>query len=185
MSPRPPAARPPDGDVDERRLVEEARKDPSRFAGLYERNFDLVYGYVARRLRDRAEIEDLTSEVFRRALAYLPRFEWRGVPFAAWLLRIAANMVSDHVRRSARQRPAAAPDLVEEPDLEEAERRAALFGLVEALPKDQRRVIVLRFAHDKSIREIARALRRSEGAVKQLQFRALRRLRARMGKSHG
>lgn len=172
----------------ERQLVEAARKDPSRFAELYEQNFDRVYAYVTRRIGSRDEAEDLTSDVFRQALANLGRFEWRGVPFAAWLLRIAANAIADHFGRAARERTDPLqddPEELAEVDLEGIERRAALFRHIRNLPADQRRVIEMRFAEEKSIREIAQELRRTEGAVKQLQFRALERLRARMRDAYG
>lgn len=165
----------------ERQLIEAAQKDPRRFAELYEQNFERVYAFIARRVRERAVAEDLTSAVFHRALESLPRFEWRGVPFAAWLLRIARNALADHWQRAAREQGTAAPEESEkEVDLAESERRAILFRLVDALPEDQRRVVVERFVEQRSLREIARALGRSEGAVKQLQFRALQNLRARM-----
>ena len=88
-----------EGKKDERLLVDAARQDPARFAELYDNNFERVYAYVARRVRDRDEAEDVTSEVFREALASLHRFEWRGLPFVAWLLRIASNVLSDRWRR--------------------------------------------------------------------------------------
>ena len=78
-------------EAEERRLIEAAQSDPERFADVYENYFELVYAYVARRARNRDEAEDLTGEVFRKALASLPRFKWRGAPFAAWLFRIASN----------------------------------------------------------------------------------------------
>ena len=68
----------------ERLLVEAARRDPSKFADLYEQNFERVYAFVVRRGRRAKEAEDLTSEVFQKALANLPRFKWRGVSFVAW-----------------------------------------------------------------------------------------------------
>ena len=83
---------------EERRLVEAAQNDPARFDALYELHFDRVYGFVAGRVHDRATAEDVTSEVFYKALANLKTYEWRGVPFAAWLLRIAANLARDHAR---------------------------------------------------------------------------------------
>ena len=169
----------------ERLLIEAAQKDPSRFADLYESNFERVYAFIVRRVRDRHEAEDLTAEVFQHALANLSRFEWRGVPFAVWLFRIAANAMTDRLRQSSRQRP----EPVSEDDLDqsswhEIERRATLFQLVNTLPDDQHSVVVKRFVEQKSIREIARELGRSEGAIKQLQFRALENLRARAGGSH-
>jgi RNA polymerase sigma-70 factor (ECF subfamily) len=179
-------------DVDERSLVEAAQRDASRFAEIYERYFDLVYAYVVRRVRDRAVTEDLTSEVFRKALQNLPRFKWTGAPFGAWLIRIASNLIADRAKRAGREVMADEPSLdaaaIDEPvnsqsqqsNLEAAERRAHLFRLVEALPDDQRRVVALRFAEEKSISEIAAELNRSEGSIKQLQFRALQKLRAKL-----
>src|SRR5215467_14492236 len=84
----------------EQLLVEAAQKDPSRFAQLYEANFERVYAYIAARIRHRDEAEDLTAEVFKKALAHLGRFEARGAPFAAWLYRIAANAIADHSRET-------------------------------------------------------------------------------------
>ena len=173
---------------DERILVEAAQRDPSRFAELYERNFDRVYAYVSRRLTDRSAVEDVTAEVFRQALANLGQFEWRGSPFVAWLVRIAANAVTDHWRRVSREQPMLEADGPESAPSDPAsidafERRALLFRLVRSLPADQRRVIEMRFAQEKGVREIARELNRSEGAVKQLQFRAIQNLRAQLQKS--
>ena len=172
----------------EQRLIEAAQADPSLFAELYERYFDRIYAFIARRVRDRSETEDLTAEVFHRALANLGRFEWRGTPFAAWLYRIAHNAMADRGKRMAFE--SNLPDPVDpaapaEEEMQHAERRAHLFQSVNRLPADQRRVIVMRFAHQKSIREIAGELQRSEGAVKQLQVRALENLRARMEEAHG
>ncbi len=191
MAVRRPAARKPQEEAsglptpDERLLVEAAKKDPSRFAELYELNFARVYGYIARRVGDRDAAQDLTSDVFHKALANLHSFEWRGVPFAGWLLRIAANMIFDRSKRGMKEVTGQEdlPDLPDpgaKPRLEEADECARLFRLVDELPQDQRRVIGMRFAEEKSIREIALALGRTEGAVKQLQFRALQNLRSRM-----
>jgi len=164
----------------ERLLIEAAQKDPKRFAELYETNFERVYAFIVRRVQDRHEAEDLTSEVFQHALANLSKFEWRGVPFAVWLYRIASNALADRWRRVSKQ----SPNPVSEDDLDQSswrdiERRAALFQLVDSLPEDQRSVILKRFVEQKSIRDIALEFGRSEGAVKQLQFRALEGLRAR------
>jgi RNA polymerase sigma-70 factor (ECF subfamily) len=173
----------------ERLLIEAAQHDPSRFAELYENNFHRVYAFVARRVNDRDEAQDVTAEVFHQALKNLGRFQWRGVPFAAWLLRIAANALADRWQRASRGVEVQAEDQLEEPaesptgNTAEVERRAILFQLVDRLPEDQRLVIVRRFVDQKSIREIAQELARSEGAVKQLQFRALETLRGQVRKS--
>jgi RNA polymerase sigma-70 factor, ECF subfamily len=168
-------------EADEQLLVEAAQRDPAHFAELYTRNFHVVYGYVARRTANREEAEDVTSQVFQQALANLQRYEWRGAPFGAWLVRIAANTLSDHWRLKARE----AGDELSDDSMENVERRAALFQLVDRLPDDQRRVIVARFVEQKSIRDIAQELKRTEGAIKQLQFRALEKLRATMEGANG
>jgi RNA polymerase sigma-70 factor, ECF subfamily len=191
MAVRRPEAKKPQGDApvsppgDDRLLVEAAQKDPGCFAELYELNFARVYGYIARRVGDRDTAQDLTSDVFHKALANIHSFEWRGVPFAGWLLRIASNMIVDRSKRGTKEITgqnglADFPDLGAKPKLVEADECTRLFLLVDQLPPDQRRVIGMRFAEEKSIREIAQALGRTEGAVKQLQFRALQNLRSRM-----
>ena len=169
----------------ERLLIEAAQKDPRRFAELYETNFERVYAFIVRRVHDRTEAEDLTSEVFRHALSNLSKFEWRGVPFAVWLYRIAANMLADRWRRLSRQNFHPVPDDdLERSSWPDIERRAALFQLVDSLPEDQRSVILQRFVEQKSIRDIAQEFGKSEGAIKQLQYRALENLRARAGGTH-
>jgi RNA polymerase sigma-70 factor (ECF subfamily) len=184
MRPRAPAAEISPEEDDERSLIEAAQRDPRRFGELYERNIDRVYAFVARRAGGRAEAEDLTAEVFHHALANLGRFEWRGVPFVAWLLQIARNALADRWQRAARERGAPQSEGGDDGTRAEVERRALLAGLVSRLPKDQQRVVLERFVEQKSIREIAQELRRTEGAVKQLQFRALESLRARMRDVH-
>jgi len=173
----------------ERLLIEAAQKDPARFAELYERNFARVYAFVARRVHDRNEAEDVTSEVFHHALTALPRFKWRGAPFAAWLFKIASNAIIDRSKRAAKEQQTTIPepstDVTPQEIADEMERRARLFELVDGLPADQRRVVNMRFAEEKSIREIADELGRSEGAVKQLQFRALQNLRTHLSSESG
>jgi RNA polymerase sigma-70 factor, ECF subfamily len=166
--------------ADDRLLLEAAQKDPSRFAELYEIHFERVYAFIVRRVNDRDVAEDLTADVFHKALANIRRFEWRGVPFVAWLFRIAANAITDRSRHAAKEVVEDPPEGSVEMNLEEVEHRARLFRLVDQLPSDQRHVVFQRFVEQRSIREVAQELGRSEGAVKQLQFRALEKLRAQM-----
>jgi RNA polymerase sigma-70 factor, ECF subfamily len=174
------------GSTNESGLVKAAQSDPAKFDALYELHFERVYAFVASRVRNRTIAEDVTSEVFHKALASLPNYEWRGVPFASWLLRIAANAIIDHAKRAARE-----TTLLEDPpepaakaQLRMVEDRARLFRLVRELPAVQRQVVQQRFVEQSSIREIAERLGKTEGAIKQLQLRALERLRARMGGGH-
>src|SRR6202048_2239351 len=114
-------------EAEERLLIEASQKEPARFAELYQNNFERVYAYVVRRVGNRAETEDLTSEVFHQALANLQRFEWRGIPFAAWLFRIAANLITDRWQRTGREVPDESGQIdaaqVSPVEVEEVERR--------------------------------------------------------------
>ncbi len=185
MTARRAALRDIGNDDGDRLLIEAAQKDRRRFAEVYESNFERVYAFIVRRVGDRDEAQDLTSEVFHRALTGIERFEWRGVPLAAWLLRIAANAIVNRSQRAARERQMVRAGDPEPSTLEDVEQRVRLFRLVDRLPADQRRVIVMRFGEDRSIADIAGALGRSEGAVKQLQLRGLQNLRERLGEANG
>ena len=169
--------------INEQALVEAAQHDPARFLELYERHFHRVWAFVIRRTANRAEAEDITSDVFRRALENLRDYDWRGIPFSAWLLRIAANTLAHRWEKAARESADPVPETAA-PDAE-LERRAMLFQLVDRLPDAQRRVIELRYIEQRSLLEIAQALGKTEGAIKQLQRRALEQLRTDLEASHG
>jgi RNA polymerase sigma-70 factor (ECF subfamily) len=168
---------------DDRNLIEAAQADSARFVEIYERYFDRIYAFVSRRAGNRAASEDITSQVFEQALSTIGSFEWRGVPLSAWLFRIASNALTDHWRDRARQAYDSRPDAPDPGELEDIERRLALNRHVERLPDVQQQVIRMRFIDEKTIREVAAALGRSEGAVKQLQLRALQSLRRSMGRN--
>jgi RNA polymerase sigma-70 factor (ECF subfamily) len=173
----------------ERHLVEASQRDSRRFADLYERYFNRIYAFALTRTGDRAAAEDVTADTFHQAFRGLPQFKWRDVPFSAWLFRIAANVAARHRKWAAHG--VALDELSDTPSHSwdhsfiEVEERTQLFELVRRLPRDQRRVIVMRFAQEKTTKEVAQALGRSEGAVKQLQFRALGNLRGWVGESYG
>src|SRR5215470_10419117 len=97
--------------TDDRLRIEAAQRDPARFGELYEENFYRVYAYVARRVGDRHQAEDLTADIFREALAGIRKFEWRGAPFAAWLMGIASRILADHWKRSGREVGAPAKEI--------------------------------------------------------------------------
>ena len=175
--------------TDERLLVEAARADLSKFDALYDLHFARVYLFIVSRVHDRAAAEDLTSEVFHRALANLSTYEWRGTSFAAWLFRIASNAIADQYKRANRERSGDALGSptranISSKEMKSVEREAFLFRLVEKLPEIQRRVVCERFIEERSIKEIAQRRGKTEGAVKQLQFRALQTLREQMAECH-
>jgi RNA polymerase sigma-70 factor (ECF subfamily) len=187
---RRPGGKPPQPASD-RFLVEAAQADPSKFEALYELHFELVYFFILSRVHDRATVEDLTSEVFHKALANLSTYEYRDTPFSAWLFRIASNAIADQFKRANREQ-CGTDDMLDPSvqagissiEMELVERNALLFRLVEKLPQVQRCVIRKRFFEERSIKEIAQLLGKTEGAVKQLQFRALQTLRQQMGDRH-
>lgn len=165
---------------DERFLIEAAQNEPARFADLYDRNFDRVYAFFARRVPTREEAQDLTAEVFHQALSSIRSFRWQGAPFLSWLYGISANVLAKYWRRAGKDVPI--NDLDFSGASEEIERSVALGEIVSSLPPDQKLVIMRRFIDQKSIREIAVEIGRSEGAVKQLQLRALEKLREKLGR---
>jgi RNA polymerase sigma-70 factor (ECF subfamily) len=170
-----------EAETDERSLIEAAQRDPRCFGDVYEANFERVYAFVVSRLSDRSEAEETTAEVFHQALANISRFEWRGKPFVAWLLRIASNTIADRRHAASRLQQMDAADFEELGFEDGTERKAILAQLLNDLPSDQRTVLVRRFVHQHRIRDIAKQMGRTEGAIKQLQLRGLQRLREEMG----
>ncbi len=157
--------------------------DRQAFAELYDEYVDRVYRYLLYRLRDTADAEDLTSEVFTRAFANIHRYRWQGKSFLAWLYTIARNAVTDRMRRA---RPTV--DLEDafgiadgsptaQEHVEARDRATALRQAMTRLTGDQQEVLLLRFMENYSSQEVAKALGKNEGAVRALQFRALGRLR--------
>jgi RNA polymerase sigma-70 factor, ECF subfamily len=169
-------------DQDERRLVERAKVDAGAFGELYDRHVAGIYRFVYARLRNEASAEDVTAEVFIKALRNIGRYQARGRPFVCWLYRIADNAVADHFRHEPVNR-----ELLEVvPDTGTPVEAAAIrhleveyiWGLVDRLPAQQRLAMRLRFAEDRSARDVAQIMGKSEAAVKLLIYRAVGRLRS-------
>lgn len=179
--------------VDEGALVAAAKRDPREFGPLYELYVDRIYRYAYRRVGTHHEAEDITAQTFQQALQALPAYEWRGLPFGAWLFRIAGNIINRRGRTVGRE--VAVEDVTVFSRFEQAdddpadyvwrsEEAGELAELIRTLPPDQQRVIVLKFSHGLKNREIGDLMGRSEGAIKQLVHRALVSLRATMGRSY-
>lgn len=170
---------------DEQSLVRRAQQDKEAFVELYEAYFDKIYRYIVLKIGDRTEAEDMTQQVFLKALKFLPSYKWKDVPFSAWLYRIAHNQVVDHFRQSARQQSCElteeiTPDDPDENPQNQTELKVDIQNLVKAarqLTKAQQEVIALRFSSDLPVAEVARLMGRSEGAVKALQHSAVVALR--------
>ena len=168
---------------DEESLVRRAQhRDQEAFAQLYEEHFDKIYRYVTLRIGNETEAEDMTQQVFLNALQSISSFKWRGIPFSAWLFRIAHNQVVDYFR--SKKRTAVPldeslasnnnnPQSIVEQKLDIEQLVLATKGLTDA----QREVISLRFAGELSIVQVAKTMGKSQGAVKALQHSAIVALR--------
>ena len=171
--------------VDEEGLIHRAQqRDQEAFAQLYEEHFDKIFRYLALRMGDRTEAEDITQQVFLKALQSISSFRWKGVPFSAWLFRIAHNQMIDYLRKKTKQATVpiidestasfnSDPQVLAEQKLNIEQLIAATRRLTEA----QREVVSLRFAGELPIAQVARIMGKSEGAIKALQHSAIMALR--------
>jgi RNA polymerase sigma-70 factor, ECF subfamily len=166
-------------------LVELARGgDSEAFGQLYDHYQGSVYRFVFHRTRSQTVAEDLTSETFLRALRNIGAFRWQGKDFGAWLMTIARNLCTDHFKAGRTRLELTTEDMRVHDDAAEGPEDAVLSGLtnevlldgLRRLSEEQRDCLVMRFLQGLSIAETAEILGRSQGAVKQLQLRAVRNL---------
>ena len=171
---------------DEERVVQRAKQqDPNAFAELYEEYFDKIYRYITIKIGDKEEAEDMTQQVFIKALHSISSFKWKGVPFSAWLYRIAHNQVVDYIRKNTKRPDTIYDETLVKDDIKNSPERmterkmdveqvlAATSNLTEA----QREVISLRFAGELPTAQVAKIMGKSEGAIKALQHAAIVSLR--------
>ncbi|TMD24735.1 MAG: sigma-70 family RNA polymerase sigma factor [Chloroflexi bacterium] len=176
-------------DQDERLLVERAKSDAQAFGVLYDRYVEDIYRFAHARLGNVAAAEDVTADVFVKALRGISRYRDRGRPFSCWLYRIARNALADHFRHDPVNRELSdwLPDAgtqVEATAIHHLEVED-LWRLVEKLPPQQRIAMTLRFRDDRSAREAAAVMGKSEAAVKLLIYRAVGRLRSQVAVPDG
>ena len=175
---------------EEKELVEKARRNPEAFGALYDQYYSPIFNYVLRRVANIEIAQDITSEVFFRALKNLGKFRWQNISVSFWLYRIATNQITDHFRKNNHKTIS----------LEEVKELTANFDLPSDFPQAEeelirhedflllhqniaklsikyQEVIVLRFFEDKQIKDIARILGKREGTVKALLHRGLEKLR--------
>jgi RNA polymerase sigma-70 factor (ECF subfamily) len=164
-----------------RELVERAQRgDRSALEELYLLHFDRIYSYLHMSVGSRHDAEDLTTQTFVKMLEAIGRFQWRSVPFSAWLFRIAHNLAMDHFRASRRWQPEEEiPEAVQGEETSAEEQALVSLGetsmleLIDRLSPEQRQVLTLKFVFRFSNGETAAILEKTEGAVKSLQHRAL------------
>jgi RNA polymerase sigma-70 factor (ECF subfamily) len=172
-------------------LVKRAKRAPEAFGQLYERYVDRIYSYIYFRTGNTQDAEDLTAKTFHQALANIRRYNERGLPFAAWLYRIAHNLVANWHRDRSRKpqvsldelwpviaKGKSSPDSLAQQNSEEE----ALRSAIKSLPADRQLLLVLKYGEGKSNQDIGKVLKRSEGAIKSLFHRTLEDLRLEMEK---
>jgi RNA polymerase sigma-70 factor, ECF subfamily len=171
-------------EFEDRELVERAKESPAAFGALYDRYFPQIYRFAYSRVRDQSLAEDVTSEVFFKALKNIKRYTYSGHPFSSWLYQITLNAVADHYRGAAGKEveleesaslPSSEPTVVDEVVRRDRSRR--VWAAIDQLPRQQRAAMVLKFAEDRKIEEIAHIMNKSSGAVKLLLHRGVERLR--------
>lgn len=172
-------------DLDDANLVVLAKTDKGAFGELYERYVSRIYNYIYYRTSNHYEAEDLTAKVFMRAMGHIRNYDERGVPFSAWLYRIAHNLVANWHRD--RQRRKIIPldefmskrlksDMPEE-EAESKEEKQQLLESIQKLPEDRQQLLILKYVDRLSNAEIGKVMDRTEGAVKSLYYRTLSALR--------
>ncbi len=168
-------------DIDEKQLIEQARTDKEAFGQLYEIYVDRIYNYVYYRTGNVADAEDLTAKIFMRAMQHIHRYVDKGVPFSAWLYRIAHNLVANWYRDNSRRKVISLDDVsnwrVQEDGPEFAaqltEDKDALLQAIRRLPADRQELLILKFVERLSNAEVGEIMGRSEGAIKSLYHRTL------------
>jgi len=173
--------------LDEQALVGRAKRDPGAFGELYERYFLQIYRFVYSRIRDQTAAEDVTSEVFMKALKSIGRYQDTGKPFSAWLYQIAVNSVADRYRAARPvediddQRDLAIAGPALEDIAAQRDELRQIWSVVETLPAQQRTAMVLKFQEDLKIEDIAVAMGKTPGAVKLLIHRGVTKVRGTLG----
>lgn len=170
---------------EEMALVRKAATEVDAFGVLYERHVRRIYNYIYYRTGDHQDAEDLTARVFQRALRHVSNFEDKGVPFSAWLYRIAHNLVANWHRDRSRRPIVPLEDHVvvsrssEHPEVEAMaeEENRMLLEAVRRLPPDRQQLLILKFVERLSNAEIGEIMGRTEGAIKSLYHRTLNALR--------
>jgi RNA polymerase sigma-70 factor, ECF subfamily len=162
-------------------LIRRAQANPAAFEPLYERYVAQIYAYAYYRVGHAQDAEDITARAFYQALTHLPRYTSRGVPFSAWLFRIAHNLVANWHRDNGRRQTFSLDAILDTPDrgaslaelAEDGEDTRRLWQVIRRLPPERQQLLVLKFVDELSTEQIAMIMGRSEGAVKALLHRTL------------
>lgn len=159
--------------------------NPEAFSHLYEQNVTRIYNYIFYRIGSEADAEDLTARVFHRAFSHIEKYQEKGVPFTAWLYRIAHNLTANWYRDTRRRKEVSLEEHVDLPhladlperEMERIQEKELLMKALHRLPSDRQQLILLKFLEDLSNGEIATIMGKTEGAIKSLYHRSLVSLR--------
>ena len=176
--------------TEENAVAKASQGDGDAFSFLYERNITRIYNYIYYRIGSEADAEDLTARVFYRAFGHINTYVEKGVPFSAWLYRIAHNLIANFHRDSHRRKEVPLEDQPEMPHhadhpesaLVKSQEVEQLLKGIRRLSSDRQQLLILKFVEDYSNAEIADIMGKSEGAIKSLYHRALIALRVEMNK---
>ena len=164
-------------------ILERAKRNPKAFGELYEKYFDRIFNFIYRQTHDEELTDDLCSQTFLSVLKNIGRYEFRGVPFSAWLYKIASNEVNKHYRKKKNDKVFSIEEVRVRELFEQAndgwddEIMEQLLRYFKELPTDMLQVLELRFFEDKDFKEIAFILDITESGAKMRTYRALDRLR--------
>ncbi|MCX6054814.1 MAG: sigma-70 family RNA polymerase sigma factor [Chloroflexi bacterium] len=176
--------------TDDNAVVLACRGDSEAFSFLYEKNVKRIYNYIYYRIGTTSDAEDITSRVFYRAFGHIHSYVEKGVPFSAWLYRIAHNLIANWHRDNQRRKEVPLDDHVDLPQksdqperwLEKNQETELLLKGIRKVSADRQQLILLKYLENLSNAEIALIMGRSEGAIKSLYHRALISLREEMEK---
>ena len=178
--------------MDEAELIARAKTDKDAFGELYEQYVDRIYNYVYYRTGNAEDAEDLTARIFFKAMQHIGNYHDRGLPFSAWLYRIAHNLVANWHRDRSRRKIIAIDDIVQWQAPEKGpefvtqlmEDKGALLEAIRRLPADRQELLIFKFVEQLSNAEIGNIMGRSEGAIKSLYHRTLLSLREDLARTH-
>lgn len=172
-------------DLDERALVARAKTDKDAFGEIYSRYVERIYNYIYYRTGNTDDAQDLTARTFHRAMRHIPNYKDKGVPFSAWLYRIARNLVANWHRDQSRRQMVSIDEIMHlqhgegspESLMQMLQNEEQLLGAVRKLPSERQELLILKFLHELPNAEIGAIMGRSEGAIKSLYHRTLVALR--------
>ncbi len=170
-------------------IIKVAKKDASAFRSLYEKYYKPIFRFVMNRTQDESLAADITSQVFMKAMKKLSSYEFRGVPFSAWLYRIASNEITQHYRKASKNRVVSIQETnvsewVEEIELDRYEdKKNMMLQLLNDLKESDLEIIELRFFEQRSFKEIADILNLTESNAKVKVYRILERMKKKVKKS--